>query len=953
MLAASKVSGKQQKQQPTLEEILHTAMYPKNPKTAKPAQEPEPEPAENLTPYELLRRDNIATNKHRLESLVSQTVLEPDKVVASTVARKFKALENEVLRDRILEVSRKPTPKLLMTAKVLLSSIEPAFMEVPPDFSKSDKTKLTNLVNKMLAAKFREDPALKKVFDDAVTAQDALASKPSAEEKAVVKPRRGSRKTVGQHHGSEMKELAAVARGRLLQDVQDGARKVSATKDNKTSLLHFQNDPTDPENVARFAMTDTLYGDKVSTPHLSKMVEIGKTIVLVDVPEWKGERLGHIIGRDDCARDPLNRSGVIFFIDFCVFHRHEFDCHYLDIAALRSYNMKVIVGAYVDDAYNVCALGKGAHVEALDSIRQAESSKTMDETTRSDRFMAVLPSMAEDLFVKHAYSTSDECLEAVGGIHTPDKVLGQTSCDVGLHVVVQDPVDNYYWPCVVSDIKETSKGVAHTLTFFDGYISATGVRKASLQIELQLDPLDVRVFAMKSQVVPDAKPPVNTSTAEATAAAAETPTNTSPTTTPTAGNFPAAPTALNASTQPCTPTSAPGDSIDMTMTSPRAVQPAPAAQAWGAGGAQAARPRQPSLGVHTTKGVFSLHEWLPTNHVEGYLEAVGDVTQCLSVDLEELIHSLNSKEGNCRSILTHMGRVLVEHGYATIPVCDNQHWRLLCFEYLSKPASPTIRVHVYDSRWGEDMPTLVRLLVSLEEVGFFANAAVAAFHVEVRDMERRHQHDGYQCGVWVAIIGDLWIQWTKQPGEERPTWIQWVDTRYENDQHGDFQSPAAISYRVHMQAVLLAASTRVGCNDAIPLELEEDSKTPGGLTMTPTNPPPAMAMPPPEAEEFEEASDLTSSPSNTSEAALPDDEEAALRKKRLSFSAQLVPTQDPDWTLTPPTKRKRAGDGCRQLRPPSYQRPNASSTINSRPHLKRACNSRPNDLNIKRLRGHQ
>ncbi|KAK3288479.1 hypothetical protein CYMTET_4043 [Cymbomonas tetramitiformis] len=543
-------------------------MNPETPDTAKPAEEPEPA---DLTAYELVRKARIESNKRRMSSLVTQTILDPAQVVTSTVARKFAALGNKVLRDRILELSRKPTPKLQMT-KVLLSSIEPAFIEL----------NLTNLVNAMLAAKFREDPALKKVFDDAVTAQDALASKPSAGGKAVVKPRRGSRKTVGQNHGSEMKDLAAVARGKLLQDVQDGARKVSATKDNKTSLLHFQNDPTDPENVARFAMTDTLYGDTVSTPHLSKAMEIGKTIVLVDVPEWKGERLGHIIGRDDCARDPLNRSGVIFFIDFCVFHRNEFDCHYLDIAALRSYNMKVIVGAYVDDAYNACAL---------------------------------------------------------------EKVLGQTSCDVGLHVCVQDPVDNYYWPCVVSDIKETSKGVAHTHTFFDGYISATGVRKASLLIELRLDPLDVRVFAMKSQVVPDAKPPANTSTAEATAlAAAETPTNTSPTTTPTAGNFPAAPTTLNASTQPCTPTSAPGDSIDMTMTSPRAVQLAPAAQARGAGGAQAARPRQPSLGVHTTEGVFSLHEWLPTNHVEGYLEAVGDVTQCLSVDLEELIHSLNSKE---------------------------------------------------------------------------------------------------------------------------------------------------------------------------------------------------------------------------------------------------------------------------------------------------------------------
>ncbi|KAK3283941.1 hypothetical protein CYMTET_8380 [Cymbomonas tetramitiformis] len=442
MLAASKGSAKQQKPPATLHEILHKAMNPENPDTAKPAEEPEP--ARNLTTYELLRKARIESNKHRMDSLVTQTILEPAQVVTSTVARKFVALDNEVLRDRILEVSRKPTPKLLMTAKVLLSSIEPAFMEVPPDFTQKEKTKLTNLVNKILAAKFREDPALKKVFDDAVTAQDALASKPSAEEKAVVKPRRGSRKTVGQNHGSEMKDLVAVARGRLLQDVQDGARKVSATKDNKTSLLHFQiNDPTDPENVAQFAMTDTLYGDKVSTPHLSKAVEIGKTIVLVDVPEWKGERLGHIIGRDDCARDPLNRSGVIFFIDFCVFHRNEFDCHYLDISALRSYNMKVIVGAYVGDAYNVCALGKGAHVEALDSIRQAESSKTMDETTRRDRFMAVLPSMAEDLFVKHAYSTSDECLEAVGGMHTPEKVLGQTSCDVGLHVCVQDPVDNY------------------------------------------------------------------------------------------------------------------------------------------------------------------------------------------------------------------------------------------------------------------------------------------------------------------------------------------------------------------------------------------------------------------------------------------------------------------------------------------------------------------------------
>ncbi|KAK3264012.1 hypothetical protein CYMTET_27218 [Cymbomonas tetramitiformis] len=243
---------------------------------------------------------------------------------------------------------------------------------------------------------------------------------------------------------------------------------------------------------------------------------------------------------------------------------------------------------------------------------------------------------------------------------------------------------------------------------------------------------------MKSQDVRDAEPLVNTSPTEATApAAAETTTTTSPTTSPSAGNYPAAPTALNASSQPCTPTSAPGDSIDMTMPSPRAVQPAPAAQAPGAGGAQAARPRQPALEVHTTEGVFSPHEWLPTKHVEGYLEAIGGVTQCVSVDLEELIHCLNSKEGNCRSILTRMCRVLVEHGYATIPVSDNQHWRLLSFEYLSKPASPTIRVYVYDSLWGENMPKLVRLLVSLQEVGFFANAA-EALTVDVRDMERRH-----------------------------------------------------------------------------------------------------------------------------------------------------------------------------------------------------------------------
>ncbi len=249
---------------------------------------------------------------------------------------------------------------------------------------------------------------------------------------------------------------------------------------------------------------------------------------------------------------------------------------------------------------------------------------------------------------------------------------------------------------------------------------------------------------------------------------------------------------------------APAVSIDMTMTSPRAVQPAPAAQAPGAGGVQAARPRQPALGVHTPEGVFTLNEWLPTKHVEGYLEAVGDVTQCPSVDLKELLHSLNSKGGNCRSILTRMCRVLVEHGYATIPVCNNKHWWLLCFEYLSKPASPPIRVYVYDSLWEKNKPNLTRLLVSLQQVCFFAPREFFPneLTVEVIDMQRRHQHDGYQCGVWVAIIGDLWIQWTKQPGEERPPWIQWVDTHYPCGDSRNSRNNAAVAYRMHMQAVL-------------------------------------------------------------------------------------------------------------------------------------------------------